>query len=448
MQNLHLSHQHMNLFQKTVTSLTIATGTSLNLALNAQAATFSVPLFFQTSAQSIWDTGNEFRLNDRRFLGVDWNESAGAGFRIPIPFRRGIDVGLRATTSGTIGLQSNLSLDGGQVNALIPVNLLLTLPDTTIKAGETFTITTDFSLAPNATFFTSSPQSTYGLDSIFQLATGLDINPGGLLDLGFDTGRQTSNLVTINTQNSAIDTSGSLGSFNARFPQLNTVATNRTRNSLFSSAEDTFLTGSVDLDLLATRLFGLPPLEGGASIGLGIVGNLGARYNLLDAQANAALSLQQNFSLTGNLPALLRLENGTEIPFQIGEDITLTMPSGVGESLDINAAIDFDALFSNRTSLGFDLGLDVRAGEFGLEIPVIPDVSIGPLFQRDINLVDSSLVLYDQSFRLSGFNRQNLRFQVPTATVPEPSTILGKLIFGVLGTISALKRRTSSDRII
>ncbi|MEB3182425.1 MAG: hypothetical protein VKL59_25830 [Nostocaceae cyanobacterium] len=436
----------MKLFSKTVTAFTIATATAFNLAQNADAATFNVPLLFQTSAQSIWDTGNEFRLNDSRFLGVDWNESASVGFRIPIPFRRDINVGLGATTRGSIGLQSNFSLEGGQVNALIPVNLLLTLPDTPIKAGESFTVKTDFAFAPQATFLTSSPQSTYGLDSIFQLATSLDINPGTVLDLGFDTGRQTNNLVTINTQNLAIDTSGSLGSFNARFPQLNTLATNRTGNTLFSSVEDRFLTGSVDLDLIATRLFGLPPLEASASIRLGVVGNLGARYNLLDAQANAALSLQQNFSLTGNLPAVLRLENGLEVPFQVGQDITLTMPSGVGESLDIDATIDFDALFSNRTSLGFDLGLDIRAGEFGLEIPVIPDVSIGPLFRRNINLVDSSLVLYDKSFKLSGFNRQNLSFRV--ATVPEPSTILGKLIFGVLGTISVLKQRTTRDKRI
>ena len=64
---------------------------------------------------------------------------------------------------------------------------------------------------------------------------------------------------------------------------------------------------AIDLDGLASLLFGLPSLQEKQELDLGIFGNLGFSYNFLDIEAAMALSMLQNFSLTNTLPAILKL---------------------------------------------------------------------------------------------------------------------------------------------
>ncbi len=424
----------MKFVSQLITSATIATTAILGISTTTYATTLNFDLEFATSNQSIWDTGKAFTFTDNRSLEVKWNESVSKGFNIPNPFGSDPRVGFDVSTRGKIGLKSNLNLYSGAVNALIPVDLFITLPDQPIKAGQTFNVQSGFSFGSDATFTTTSPSASYNLDVIFDLATTLNVDPGRILDFSFNK-KGSQNLLHFDTKDLKINVGGSFGTIKAHFPNVNTTGNLSGSNQLTSAGKDKFVKAAVDLDLLATHLLGLPPLEGSKSIGLGVNFN----YNLLDAQAAAALSVLQQFSLTGTLPALLLLEDGTSIPFNIGDDIAVTMPSKVGKFLDIDAVIDFNALFSNNTTLGLDFDLDVLVGKFGLNIPILGKKSVGPLFEKSIDILAPSYEVFDKTFRLDGFNSQQVSFQVET--VPEPTSILSLLAFSTLGVGSLLKRK-------
>ena len=430
----------MKALARIVTSATIATTAVMGISSTTYASTLNFDLLFETSNQSIWDTGNAFSFTDDRSLGIDWDESVSEGFTIPLLFDD-IDVGFSAFTNGEIGLQSKLNLNGGTVNAFIPVDLSLVLPDEPVKKGETFTIQSGFSLTNGATFKTFSPDFSYNLDFLFDVAAGIDVNPG--FDLGFDVD-ETVNLVNFDTSDLSFNRDSNLGSFEVSFPKVDTMGNQSGSNQLTSSGEDEFVNGTLDLDFIATSLFGLPPLEGGESIDLGVVGDLGFGYNLLDAEAAAALSARQSFSLKGTLPALLSLEDGTTIPFNIGEDIAIAMPGNVGESLNIDAFIDFDALFNNTTNLGLDFDLETLVGEFDLQLPIISDISVGPIFEDSVDIFDTSFEVYNNTFNLAGFNQEQISFQVEAEPVPEPLTILGSAT--ALGFGALLKRESSKKK--
>ncbi|MDY6784582.1 MAG: hypothetical protein SW833_18900 [Cyanobacteriota bacterium] len=149
----------MKFVSRIATSAAIATTAIACLSTAAEAKTLDFDLLFETSNQSMWDTGNALSFTDNRFLGVDWDESVSKGFEIPLLFDE-IDIGFSAFTEGKVGLQSNLDLSGGTVDALIPVNLFLTLPDEPVLKGETFVIQSGFSFANTATFETSSPNAS------------------------------------------------------------------------------------------------------------------------------------------------------------------------------------------------------------------------------------------------------------------------------------------------
>jgi len=489
----------MKLVPRFFTSLAVATTTALSLSATASAVTLSSSLEFNTSNQSIWDTGNALNIKHDKFLGLEWDKSVGKNYTIPnvipgldeecvdtylfgeqciyVPTLNDLDIGFNAFTNGKVGLQSILNLDGGTVSASIPVDLFLTLPDQPINPGETVTIQSGFSFGSGANFTTSSPRGSYALDLIFRLAAGIDVNPGSTFDYNWEID-QTTNLISFDSDDLNFQAGGSLGSIEVHFPKVDTVGTLAGSNQISSSGQDKFINGALDLDQIVTTLLSLPPLEGDVSIDLGIAGNLGFNYNLLDATAMANLGLLQNFSLTGTLPALLSLENGTTIPFNVGDNITFTMPTDVDGPLDINAVLNLNALFSNTTSLELDIVLEVLAGKFGLDIPFLGNQSVGPLYEDSVNLFSPSFDLYNNTFNLAGFNQQSFSFQVPVAfgtggtggnggtggtggtggnggngdtdgsevRVPEPGNTVVSLVMGLVG-FSVLRRRMGFKKI-
>ncbi len=172
------------------------------------------------------------------------------------------------------------------------------------------------------------------------------------------------------------------------------------------------------LDGLASLLFGLPPLQERQELDLGIFGSLGFFYNILDREATIALSMLQDFSLTSTLPAVLKLEDNTTINFNVGDEISLLMPENVGESLNVEAFIDFNALFSNTTRLGIDLSLDFLSEELGWELPIIGNQNLSPLFEESVWIYDTTFNLFDETFQLGGFNQERVSFQVGTLPAP------------------------------
>lgn len=488
----------MKLLQ-TMASVVVASVTAIAIPTVASSTTLNFDLEFATSNQNIWgqDNGNFIWGGNDGLFAVEWDESVGKNYSLIqntgcakkvwgvciLPQIEKLDVGFNAFTEGKLGLQNTFNLNGGIVDALIPVELFFELPDAPVKTGEIFTIKSGFSFANNASFSTKGINASYALDLIFDVATGVDVYPGNQLDFGFDVDEKI-NLVNLNGSDVNLELDEKFGGFNVSLPQVNTTAVksvNSRNNQLFSSVKDEFIKASIDLDGLASLLLGLPPLEAKPGLDLGIFGNLGFYYNLLDVEATTALSMLQNFSLTSTLPAILKLENDTIIPFNIGDEISLIMPENVGDFLDLEALIDFNALFSNTTKLGIDFGLDVMAGEFGLELPFMGNQKVGPLFEESVGLYDTAFEVFDETFKLGGFNQEKVGFQVGTIApslnvtsklsllsaasakpvqnsflrnhivaknadvskevrVPEPGVTVGLVTLGVFGGSSMLKR--------
>ncbi len=277
-------------------------------------------------------------------------------------------------------------------------------------------IQSGFSFADHASFSTKDINASYDLDLIFNVATGVDVVPGNQLDLGFDI-NETINLVNLDGDNVNLQLDEKFGAFDISLPQVNTTwfqSVNSLNNQLISSGEDEFLKAGIDLDGLASFLFGLPSWQEKQELDLGIFGNLGFSYNLLDIEVAMALSMLQNFSLISKLPGILKLEDNTVINFNVGDEISILMPDNVGDFLGIEAFIDFNALFSNSTSLGINFGLDFMAGEFGLELPVIGNQNIGYLFEESIDLYETAVELFNNTFELGGFNQETVNFQIAT----------------------------------
>jgi hypothetical protein len=389
------------------------------------AQTLEFDLLFGTSGQNIFGSGEAFSFTDDRFIGTEFDKSIS------------LDLAIFEVTgfiNGQVGFQSTFNLNGGSVSAFVPVDLFLAIPDEPVREGETFTIQSGFSFANGATFSTVSPSASYNLDFIFDVAAGIDFDPGPSLEFNTD---ETLNLVRLDSDNEFVF-ENDLVNLSVSIPDVRTIGaeTFPGSNQLMASGSDEFLNGSLDLDSIATSAFGLPPLEDDFSFA-----GFGFNYNILDIEAAVALSLIQEFSLRSTLPALLTLEDGTTIPFNVGDDIEITVPNNVGQSLDVAASIDFNALFSNETSLGLDFDLDIRAGEFGVKVPIFDDISVGPLFEESVDLFETSVEVFDNTFNLGGFNQQEISFQVDIVDkifgTPNNDTLIGTFtkddIFGFNG---------------
>ena len=479
----------MKLLQ-TLTSFVVGSITAIALPNVTLATTLKFDLEFATSNQNIWgeEEGNFSWGGDRGLLEFEWDESVAKNYSLINtgcakkvfgvciwPQIEELEVGFNAFTEGKLGLQNTFNLSGGIVDALIPVDLFFDIPDTLVKSGEILTIKSGFSFADNASFSTKGINADYDLDLIFDVATGVDINPGNQLDLGFDIDEKV-NLVNLNGKNVNLQLDEKFGRFDISLPQVNTTglkSVNSPENQLISSGKDEFMKAAIDLDGFASLLFGLPSLQERQELNLGIFGNLGFSYNLLDIEAAIGLSMLQNLSLTSELPAILKLEDNTIINFNIGEEISLVMPDNVGDFLEFEALIDFNALFRNSTRLGIDFGLDFMGGEFGLELPIVGNQNFGPLFAESIGIYETDLELFDNTFKLGGFNQETVNFQVETMAevtenetqisllsaglaqpvlssnittnkkvrTPEPSSIIGLFSLGILGSGLILKQK-------
>jgi hypothetical protein len=137
----------------------------------------------------------------------------------------------------------------------------------------------------------------------------------------------------------------------------------------------------------------------------------------------ANLNLGQSFSLLAEgLTGQLIPKNGSAIPFKVGQDVTITVPDfgGTEGIFNIDAVVDLNAIFSNKTSLGFDVNFAVLAGLLEIDPPFnVPGLKVGPLFDKNLELFKGDLAsLYNKSFNLTGFSSRNFSLGIPVASVP------------------------------
>lgn len=423
-----------------ISGLLAALGVIPLLATPSQASTFSTDTFFTAQDRSVWASGAGFTFDTgQRFLGTSWDVGKTIGgidetcvFGICADF--GAEVG--AKTSGKVGIDYSLKVNSGTFDLQLPGRATFTVPDSSsgakvgaITVGSAFT-TLGGGLAvptmPNGPPVVRLPslqvtgptaQATLGLEanvSAFAGAKACVVVCYGpaLGPLGFDYSQSIAAVnvnndhkVTVLGQtvsaNQSVSTLGGL--LNASFDIPNLDSSSQTTpggfngTTLTSTKRDNIATVNANVAQIAADAIGFPfPLSG----------NLGPfGYNLLQANAGAALDVQQTISVTPKVTgsylfssAVTPVINGvdraltSQIDFNFGDNVTFK-PGQVGK-ISYIPVINVDGVVHNETDLIVGGNIDIKA--LGLNIA---GLTLGPLIDAQLASTDiSKLDLFDETF--------------------------------------------------
>ncbi|TDK49701.1 VCBS domain-containing protein [Antarcticimicrobium luteum] len=369
-------------------------------------------------------------------------------------------IGTSGYLDAKVGLQPYFELTTGDVDATVPVDVVFTAPYQ-VEEGDTFTIGSSYSI-DGAEFTTASPNVSFGLDFVFDIAADLDFDIGsstfgggysfGIFD--FDTadisdfegelGEPGFNIFNFDAEDDLeFEVGLPLGStLSANFPLINTDsndAPNPSSEVLTSTGEDDIAVLDVDVDALVSALPYIPPLGDSGSEGLSI-DIAGASVNLVSfdwawdvvaVNLINTLKVVQDFTMTiDELPLLASFEDGSVISgLKVGDDLTVTAPDELvfdpevdGDAdgvLDFDIDVDMGAIFENLTTLGFDMDLFVGLLRLtgGISSDFFSDTSFSLfpggepgtaddfLWSDTFELIDDYTLatLFDDDFALTGF---------------------------------------------
>lgn len=346
-------------------------------------------------------------------------------------------VSTQGSFAAKVGLQPYFYFTSGDVDSQIPVDVYFEVPRQ-VENGETFSISSVYSVDGGATFNTMSPNVNFGMDFVFDLDTDLDLlltastfGGGSTIDVwDIDTGNIAGfngvqgepgfNIFDFSAEDdleTSIDLAG-LATLDLNFPVIETTGTPDPvgSNTLTSEGEDDVAVLDIDVDAVVAQLIEAAtgvPITFGESDSFGLnIDIAGAGVNLLSFEytwdlvaANLITTLKaiQEFSLeVMDLPLMAMLEDGSTITgFSLGDAITIDTPDdstfdadidGDADGLiDFGVAVDMDAVFSNLSYLGLDL--DFFVGLLRLQGGITSDFFSGPsvsLFDGLIPSVDGN----------------------------------------------------------
>lgn len=364
-------------------------------------------------------------------------------------------VGTSGYVDAKIGLQPYFELTTGEVDSTLPVDIVFTAPYQ-VEEGDTFTISSAYSVDNGASFQTMSPNVSFGMDFVFDLDVDFNLALGSAdYDvLTFDTGDIADfkgvlgdpgfNIFDFSAEDD-LETSidlGGYGTLDLNFPVIETDSNdeaNPASDVLTSNGEDDIAVLDLDVDSIISALPYVPPLGDSYSAGA-TVNVAGESLNLLSVNLDwdlvavnliSSLNVIQDFELTvEELPLVAIFEDGTEITgLSVGDDIVVTAPETSAFDVDIDGDadglldfqidVDMEAIFNNLSTLGFDMELFV--GLMRVTGGITSDFFNGPSFSLfpggDAGTEDDFLwsetlplaedivlaTLYDDSFELQGF---------------------------------------------
>jgi hypothetical protein len=312
------------------------------------------------------------------------------------------------------GLQVNIHIEGGAIDAHIPFDI--TVDTTYNKTIDSLLIHTDAALAPGGGFTTTGPEGNFSLEFILDFLAKLGVEDALGLGIGVSQtlSLQPDPLELISASSTDPDLpynvplpAGLTLSFD--WPHLSTTSDTQSGNTISGEgASNNFIQLNMDVDFAAAQLFPLfEPIEAVLDPDPTSEDN----FELLDLDVNGGANFLQKFVLNAlGLGGTLTFENGTSQAFVPGRDIVIRNASSL-EGADANNTIDFglsltpDVTLQNTTSIGFNVG-----GQLGLltNIPVIDD----SLFDEAITIPIASIPIHDgDPFQLA-FNSQTYDFAV------------------------------------
>ena len=433
----------------------------------------SGPLNFQTTGQSMWNSGQAALVNYQIFnvdQPVSVNDTIGSISTTCISFlgtcypTGSYGVQINANINGHIGANMNLTLTGGDVNAAVPVNVTLGFPGT-VANNTPFNITSSGLFQPGASLASESPGALLKLDVSANLSGGIT-GEACLGGCGATVGptfniNGTKNLFTTNLVADLVGKTFPISPYffatAAAAPYVGTSATTTaqadaaTPLTLSSSAVATssFLSINADISNAIAAAFGMAPLDGSVPLG-----GTSLSYDLFKFSAGVGLNSTQAFTLSatpevgyiineiGSNPQTLFSGN-----MPVGTPYSFSIPTG-DTAADVTPQYLMMANLTNETgvvpAINFDfsaLGLKYA----GLGIPHLLDLPFSiPLNGLNVNFVD-------QTFPLLGWNTiQGTPFEItatnPTAAVPEPPTLF--LVGAGFLLMAGLLRRLNHARAI
>ena len=365
---------------------------------------------YQATDQSMWSTGNQFTFTDDRFLGIDtsWDESGGSV--------------LYGASNGNIkaGLQSTLTFEGGEIDAVVPYNI--TIETKYNKTTDTLLIGGDAVLDQSASFTTDGPEGSYMLNFLFNFflhaEAGIDLGilgswPAVNVDIG--PVDESFNILDVDSDDAAvsIDIPPAM-SLDFAWPNVDTASLASLSN-VFSSAGESnnFIELGLDADDLLFTLLGVPnPFDVGFDATV-----VWANFELLDLDLSAGLNFLQKFAMTvNNLSGSIMFEDGSSQAFDFNTDIQLSHASSY--DVDHDGIVEFEltlapnATLRNDTDLGINVGFqfDVLKASGGYDIELDSgSFSLGPVFTVGDTADVATIDVYDTSFALN-FGTDDLAF--------------------------------------
>jgi PEP-CTERM motif len=433
---------------------------ALTASLCRADGTSSGTLDFQTSDQSMWGSGSAFNFNyDPTLVNIpvsanaDFGPGTTTGCFLGVCASAGFDV--HAYVSGNVGLNANISVNGGTVNAAVPVNIGLGFPGAVPLDGAVSI--TSSAMFGTGSLSTASPTAQASLNAFADLSGGVTAKGclGGCVSGGttFNTGYQSTPIFSIN---SATQPSGSVDlghdvslTVTAPYVQTSGTGTSATNSlSISTSGSSPFLGLSADVTNLIANGLGLPP----TSASFNLVPGISVGYNLVDFTAGLSLDTTQAFALNATPMVEYNVSETGSNPLSfssglmtVGTPFDFTFADG-----DTSAVVTPDYLMSATLDNNVGGALSANLGFSALGL-TFPGGSAGPLINTGKTFPVTSFSVFNDMFALMGWNSfVGNSFSImasPNVTAtPEPGT-LPLLLMGLLAVATLWRRRASAIRV-
>jgi hypothetical protein len=393
-------------------------------ALSAGASTLNYNYTFDAVNQNMWSPGSAFISQYNKFYGLEWNKGpayAGSDSCTEDDYMCG---NIWGSTSGKVGLDVGYYINGGSVNASMPVNISVDIPDQVAAGGSVgLNFNVNYSQGNIATTF---PTFSGYVDEIFKVRADWGYNA---CLVGCDSGSYnlinqdvTKSLLSINRNNdhriiwngSPLFTFGEpidlgVATLTVNWPDLPTSGSGA--GHVESSGQVNVLSGNMDLTNIATTLAGIPDLHNDPEDN--------PYYNLVEADAVVDLYIAQHFTLNPQLNLSVRNEDtgviyqatfGDGGSFGFGE----SLPPGGATTLRYTPIVSFAPTFTNDTNIVIDPHLDLRALALSFELPWgLGGLSLGPLVDESWHMDNAIIDVFDATFMMEGFQS----FELPTIEI-------------------------------
>lgn len=380
---------------------------SATISIETRFMTLADSITFTADDQSMWASGADFEFDpDIPFLGVDEGPASGSW--------GGDVVGGGWNYDIRIGLEQELLIEGGSVDAEIPYD---------ISVDSFYNLTTDrleldplVMIGSGGFFITDGPSLDYELDLRFLLALGATVEIAGeaIFSPGFNV-NETLSLIDYDSDTSppfAIGDEDDALSATLDWPNLQVSGADG-GGGVYSGdgASNNVLELNLDADQTIADLF----LGGGNPFDLSVDGfsevlqtGISATLELLDLDLIAGINFLQEFVLTaGDLAADITFESGDTFDFDLFAPTQYATASQYDSNNDgtIEFELSFDdmsnARLLNDTDLNFNVGYDFellsgsyKAGFAG----AVLEGRFGPLFNLEDEADVAQLDVFSDEF--------------------------------------------------